>query len=187
MESETSVELLERVREGNRDALDLLLHRYVPALRRWARGRLPHWARDLADTEDLVQDTVIRTLRSLRGFEHRHEGALQAYLRQAVLNRIKDECRRAGRRPNHDEIDERVEDRGVSPLEATVGVQAMRRYESALQKLRAEDREAVVARIEMGYGYGEMAVMLGKPSADAARMAVSRAILRLAELLKHEG
>jgi RNA polymerase sigma factor (sigma-70 family) len=186
MESETSVELLERVREGDRDALDLLLRRYVPALRRWARGRLPRWARDVADTEDLVQDTVVRTLRSLRGFEHRHEGALQAYLRQAVLNRIKDECRRVGRRPNHDEIDERIADGGVSPLEAAVGVQTMRRYEAALQKLRPEDREAVVARIEMGYDYNEMAVMLGKPSADAARMAVTRALVHLAEFLQHE-
>ena len=37
---------------------------------------------------------MFRTLRNLKTFEYRHEGALQAYLRQAVMNRIRDEIRR---------------------------------------------------------------------------------------------
>ena len=185
MEAETSVLLLERVRQGDREALDLLLRRYVPALRRWAHGRLPRWARDLADTEDVVQDTVYRTLQNLERFEHRHDGALQAYLRQAVLNRIRDECRRVGRRPRVDELDEGLVHDGDSPLEAALGVQALERYESALQRLRAGEREMVIARIEMGFSYAEIAVMLGRPSPDAVRVAVSRALLRLAEVLNH--
>ena len=184
MDAVTSLNLLERVRQGDDEALDLLLRRYVPALRRWARGRLPLWARDLGDTEDMVQDTVFRTLQNLKTFEHRHEGALQAYLRQAVMNRIRDEVRRIGRRPNVVELDERAVDSGISPLEAAIGVEALDRYEAALQGLRPEDREVVVARLEMGYTYDEIAVMVGKPSADAARVAVSRAIVRLAELLR---
>lgn len=184
MDAVTSLNLLERVRQGDDEALDLLLRRYVPALRRWARGRLPHWARDIGDTEDMVQDTVFRTLQNLKTFEHRHEGALQAYLRQAVLNRIRDECRRAGRRPAIGELDERVVDAGMSPLEAAVGVETIGRYEAALQQLRPDDREVIVARLEMGYSYNEIAVMVGKSSADAARVAVSRAIVRLAELLR---
>lgn len=187
MDAESSVELLERVRHGDRDALECLLRRYVPALRRWARGRLPRWARDVADTEDLVQDTVIRTLRNLKTFEHRQDGALQAYLRQAVMNRIKDECRRVSNRPGQDELPENLADEGLSPLEAAIGVEAVAKYEHALQQLRPEDREAIVARIEMGYAYGEIAVMLGKSSADAARVAVSRALVRLAEIMRHAG
>ena len=184
MDAVTSLNLLERVRQGDDEALDLLLRRYVPALRRWARGRLPLWARDLGDTEDMVQDTVFRTLQNLKTFEHRHEGALQAYLRQAVMNRIRDEVRRIGRRPNVVELDEQAVDLGISPLEAAIGVEALDRYEAALQRLRPDDREVVVARLEMGYTYDEIAVMVGKPSADAARVAVSRAIVRLAELLR---
>jgi RNA polymerase sigma-70 factor (ECF subfamily) len=187
MDPETSVALLERVRAGDREALDALLQRYVPALRRWARGRLPRWARDLADTEDLVQDTVIRTLRNLSTFEHRHASALQAYLREAVLNRIRDECRRVGRRPGVDDLDERLPDRGVSPLEAAIGARALARYETALQQLRPDEREVIVGRIEMGYSYAEMAEILGKPSPGAARVATSRALLRLAEILRNGG
>ena len=184
MDAVTSLNLLERVRQGDDEALDLLLRRYVPALRRWARGRLPRWARDLGDTEDMVQDTVFKTLQNLKTFEHRHEGALQAYLRQAVMNRIRDEIRRIGRRPNVVELDEQAADSGISPLEAAIGVEALDRYEAALQRLRPDDREVVVARLEMGYTYGEIAVMVGKPSSDAARVAVSRALIRLAELLR---
>jgi RNA polymerase sigma factor (sigma-70 family) len=185
MNVESSVELLARVRTGDQDALEQLLRRYVPALRRWARGRLPRWARDLADTEDLVQDTVFRSLKNLNTFDYRHEGALQAYLRQAVMNRIRDECRRVSRRPNISDLHEDLQDDGMSPLEAAVGVQAVDRYETALQHLKPEEREAIVARIEMGYSYAEIALMLAKPSPDAARVAVSRALLRLAERLRN--
>jgi RNA polymerase sigma-70 factor, ECF subfamily len=185
MDAESSVSLLERVRQGDREALDLLLRRYVPALRRWAHGRLPGWARDLADTEDLVQDTVFKTIQNLGTFENRHDGALQAYLRQAVMNRIRDECRRVARRPPVDDIHEDLEARSMSPLEAAVGTQALERYEAALQRLRPAERELIVARLEMGFSYAEIAVMLGRPTPDAARLAVTRALVNLAQILDH--
>jgi RNA polymerase sigma factor (sigma-70 family) len=149
-------------------------------LRRWASGRLPRWTRDLMDTDDLVQETVIRAVKRLDQFEVRHEGALQAYLRQAVLNRIRDEVRRAGRTPPVTPLGEHQRDRGASPLELAIGREAGERYELALARLRPEEREAIVTRIEMEYSYQQIAVVLGKPSPDAARMTVSRAILRLA-------
>jgi RNA polymerase sigma-70 factor (ECF subfamily) len=185
-DAESSEELLVRVRGGDRDALDVLLRRYVPALRRWASGRLPRWARDVAETEDLVQDTVLRSFHRLNDFDYRRPGALQAYLRQAVMNRIRDECRRVMRRPNISELTDGVEDAdGLSPLEAAIGTQAVERYEAALRELREDDREAIVARIEMGYDYDELAVMLGRPTAGAARVAVSRALVRLAERMRN--
>ena len=88
---ESTHELLSLVRQGDRDALDRLYARCLPPLRRWARGRLPAAARGALDTQDLVQDTIVNSLRRLDRFDSRHEGALQAYLRQAVLNRIRDE------------------------------------------------------------------------------------------------
>jgi RNA polymerase sigma factor (sigma-70 family) len=185
MDSESSADLLDRVRAGDNDALDALLRRYVPALRRWARGRLPRWARDLAETEDLVQDTVVKSFRNLRTFDFRNDGALRAYLRQAVMNRIRDECRRVARQPAVDELGEHTPTSGESPLELAIGRQAVEKYEAALQKLTEEERQAVVARIEMGFSFKELAVMLGKPTADAARMTVSRSLVRLAEHMRH--
>ena len=183
MELESSFELIERAQHGDAEALDRLLARYLPRLRRWASGRLPRYSRDLGDTEDLVQDAVIGLVKNFQGFEHRGEGALQAYLRQAVVNRIRDEMRRAGRRPPHDELDHAVVAGGVSPLERAIGSEALERYETALASLGDEDREAVVARLELGCTYQEVATLVGKPTPDAARVAVARAVTKLARLM----
>lgn len=172
--------LLERVRAGDDLALDTLIGRYLDPLRRWASGRLPGWARDLRDTDDIVQDTLIATLRHLDGFEVRKDGALHAYLRQSIGNRIRDEIRRINRRPAVETADEAIEDRSPSPLEAAIGTEAVTRYELALATLSNEERDAVIARVEFGLGYSEIAAALGKPSPDAARMTVSRALLQLA-------
>ena len=43
-----------------------------------------------ADTEDVVQDVFVRTLRGVKRFQHRTVGGLQAYLRQSVVNRMRD-------------------------------------------------------------------------------------------------
>ena len=185
-DSESSVELLERARAGDSDALDRLLGRYLPRLRRWASGRLPPWARDLSDTEDLVQDTVFRTLRHIDGFHPQREGALQAYLRQAVMNRIRDELRRAKRRLPPEELADNVPSPLASPLDEAIGRENTERYEAALAELRDEEREAIVARIELECSYDEMAVMLGKPSPNAARVAVRRAVLRLASKMTND-
>jgi len=178
---DTTVDLVERVKSGDREALDQLCSRFLPGLRRWASGRLPRWTRDLMDTDDLVQETIVRAMNRIGTFESRHEGALQAYLRQAVVNRIRDEVRRATRAPASGELDENLSDRAASPLEQAIGHEALERYEAALAQLKPEEREAIVARIEMECSYQEVAQALGKPSADAARMTVSRALLRLAE------
>ena len=180
----STLSLLTRARAGDQDALDDLFGRYLPMLSRWARGRLPQWARDAADTQDLVQDTLLQTFKKIDGFEHRGEGAFQAYLRQAVMNRIRDALRKAHRRPERDELDEEAPDTGISPLEAAVGAEALEKYDAALERLPPADRELVVARVELGLSYAEVAAATGRPTPNAARMAVSRALLRLAEEIR---
>jgi RNA polymerase sigma-70 factor (ECF subfamily) len=184
VELRSSLTLLARAQAGDRVALEALITRYIPRLQRWARGRLPRWARDMADTQDLVQETVLQTFQRIDKFEARGQGALYGYLRQAILNRIRDELRRAKRRPERREMDPQVQGNGRSPLEDAIGNEAVERYERALATLRQEDREAIVARIELGYTHEEIADLLGKPSANAARMAVERAIVRLAKEMR---
>ena len=120
-------------------------------------------------------------------FEPRHVGALQAYLRQAVVNRLRDELRRKGRRPDETDLDEMTLTAAGTPLEAAIGREAVERYERALQQLKPEEREVIVARIEMDYTYEELTQVLGKPTADAARQAARRALVRLAEAMKRVG
>jgi len=183
---DSSINLLSRIRDGDAEALNRLIARHLPPLQRWARGRLPRGIRDLEDTADLVQETVIQAIKHLNHFEYRREGALQAYLRHAVYNRIRMEFRRKQSRPARTELDSEPEDVSASPLEQAVGREAVERYERALARLKPEDREAVIAKMELDCSYAELARALGKPSADAARMAVGRALMRLAEEMKRE-
>jgi len=138
----------------------------------------------MADTDDLVQDTLLQTFKRIESFEPRRVGALQAYLRQAVLNRVRDELRRKGRRPDSTDLEGVAVAGEGSPLEEAIGREAVENYERALQRLRPEEREAIIARVELGYSYEELAEALGKPSVDAARKAAQRALLRLAEEMK---
>jgi RNA polymerase sigma factor (sigma-70 family) len=183
MDLESSFELIRRAQQGDADALNRLLERYMPRLRRWARGRLPDYARDLGDTNDLVQDVVTRTFRNFTNFEQRGEGALQAYLRQALMNRIRDEVRRTIRYPNREDLDPEMPGKGRSPLEAAIGQQAIERYEHALARLHDIERQAVIARLELGYSYAEVAALVNKPTAGAARVAISRAVSKLARYM----
>lgn len=183
---ESTVDLLNRAKLGDRAALDRLLARSVPPLRRWARGRLPVAARGALDTQDLVQDTILKSLGRLEQFESRHEGALQAYLRQAVLNRIRDEVRRLARRPAPAELRESQPLEQASPLDVAIGRQGVERYEAAMQRLRPAEREAIIGRMELQHDYHALAAILGKPSANAARVAVTRALARLLEQMDDE-
>lgn len=178
---ELTGDLLDRARAGDEAALNELFERHLPTLRRWAHGRLPRWARDIADTTDLVQETILETLKRLDRFENRGDGALQAYLRQAVMNRIRNELRKVAIRGASQTLDSAVQDEGTSPLEAAIAQDTMDRYDAALQRLKPEEREAVISRVEFDLSYAELAEVLGKPSPNAARMAVVRALLRLAE------
>jgi RNA polymerase sigma factor (sigma-70 family) len=183
-EFESTSHLIDRARAGDQEALERLFTRHLKPLQRWASGRLPRWARDLADTDDLVQETLLQTFKKMESFEPRGVGALQAYLRQAVLNRIRDELRRKGRQPDATDLDGLELDHAKSPLERAIGREAVERYERALEQLTPQDREAIIARVEMGYSYEELAEALGKPTPDAARKTAQRALVRLVEEMK---
>lgn len=183
VEVESTRELLELARAGDDAALGRLLRRYMPALKRWAHGRLPAWAREMRDTDDLVQESVIQTLKQVAHFEPARDGAFHAFLRKVLHNRLIDEIRRVNPDRRHVLRSDHPID-APSPVEEVIGRQTLARYEQALDRLKPEEREAVVARIELGCTYAEIADSIGKSSPDAARMVVSRALVRLAREMR---
>jgi RNA polymerase sigma-70 factor, ECF subfamily len=180
---EDTIDLLALVKQGDDEARNRLVERCIPPLRRWARGRLPLAHRGMLETADLVQDAVMAAIGKLQAFESRHQGALQAYLRQAVKYRISDLIRKGKRRPRQTDLNGDVADEQTSPLDRLIGARNVERYEEALAQLRPEDREAIIGRMEMQYSYAELAVVLDKPTAEAARLAVTRAMKQLASRL----
>ena len=183
---ESTVSLLDLARAGNDAARDRLYTRFLPVLQRWAHQQLPRAARDLSETDDLVQVTLLRSLKHLDRFESRGEGAFLGYLRQILLNAARDEARRSSRRGPSEPMDAQHPDPGRSVVEQVLGRETLARYQKGLARLSSEQREAVILRLEMDYSHAEIAAALGRPSADAARMLVARALVALAEAMRDE-
>jgi RNA polymerase sigma factor (sigma-70 family) len=176
--------LLRRARHGDPSALGQLLTRYLPELARWAHGRLPRWARTIADTADLIQDAVLHTIGRLDTFELRGRRALAAYLREAVRNRIRDEHRRLARRGVPGVSVDTLADPAPSPLDRAMTDDLQDQYRAALDRLTPSDRELIVAHLELDYTHAQLGCMTGR-TANAARMALHRAIRRLADEMRH--
>jgi RNA polymerase sigma-70 factor, ECF subfamily len=183
LSDEPTIELVLSARNGDHMALEALLERCLPPLKRWAHGRLPARARGGLDTGDLVQEAAMHVLARLDKFEPRHVGAMQAYLRMSVINRIRDEIRKVGRRPEAVELTTEPPSDITSPLELVIREEGYERYRRALDKLRPRDREMIVARVEVQWTIQEIAHRFGMASIDAARVAVSRSLKRLTALL----
>jgi RNA polymerase sigma-70 factor (ECF subfamily) len=181
-----TVELVLKAKAGDQDAMDALFARYEVRLRRWAHGRLPVAARGSLDTQDLVQDTLTRVFKRLHSFEPRHPGAFRDYVWTTLWNAVRDVARSSKRRGPVDPLDSQLAGHDPSPLQQAVGQETLDRYEAAMERLRPEEREAIIARVELGLSHTEVAQALGKPSAAAAHMAVSRALVRLAEEMAHD-
>ncbi|NOT33040.1 MAG: sigma-70 family RNA polymerase sigma factor [Candidatus Eisenbacteria bacterium] len=181
---DTTIELLNRARAGEAAARNRLFARYAPVLSRWAHRRLPLAARDLNETQDLVQVTLMRAFGRLEAFEYRGPGAFLGYLRHILLNVIRNELRRVSSRPQHAELSDSLPQAGPSVVEQVAGREVLARYERGLEALNPEAREAVILRVELHLPFAEIAELLQKPSENAARMAVSRALVSLAEAMK---
>jgi RNA polymerase sigma factor (sigma-70 family) len=165
---------------GDATARDRLAKQYFPALRKWASGRLPPYARGLMDTVDLVQDAFERTYRQLDHFEPRSNGALLAYLRIAIRNHIRNLARDGSRRPQLVPLDDDLVDARPSPLENAECRESAQRYESALRRLKPRE-QALILCFDLQLSHAEVASTVCMRSPDAARMAMKRALLRLAE------
>ena len=174
-----TMELITLAKGGDGGATEALLERCLPPLKRFAHGRLPIAARGALDTDDIVQNVVIQWLKRLPHFEPRQVGALQAYLKHSVVNRIRDEVRRITRQPPPVGLPENL--RSEAPLQEEVAIQAeaYSLYLRALSTLRPRDRALIVARIEMQWRFAEIAQRFNITSVEATRMAVTRATRRL--------
>ena len=178
---ESSVELLERARAGDSDALDRLLDAICPRLRRWASGRLPRGART-CPTRRTLSGHRIQDVKTYRWIPSAAGGRAPGHLRQAIepdQGRVAPckttfAARGTGRR--------RPEPTGVSSKRRSARKPP---NDTKPHWLSCATRNAaIVARIELQCSYDEMAVMLGKPSPE--RGARGRSTSRDAARLEDE-
>lgn len=180
-EATSTRELLVRARGGEPEARERLFARLLAPLRQWARGRLSRRSRGALDTEDLVQDALLGTMARLDRIEHRGPGAVAAYARQIILNRLRDEQRRHQRRDPAIDLDPDLAAAGATPEAEALEADLTGRVRAALSRLSPEERALLAARLDEDLDFRALAERFGKASPDAARMAFNRALARLAE------
>jgi len=180
---QSTIDLISAYRAGDISARDRLITNCLPILQRWARGRLPRHGRSLADTDDLVQVSLLRALNKLKNFEARRPGALLSYLRTILMNVVREEIRRTRNQHIAPDLSHEAVDDGQSVLERLIGQEQVASYERGLQALTERQREAIILRLEFGLSFPEIALELQVASPDAARMLVSRGLLKLAEVM----
>jgi RNA polymerase sigma-70 factor (ECF subfamily) len=181
----TSV-LIAQAQSGDTLARERLASRYLPILRRWAHGRMPARARDISDTDDIVQIALMRAIARIDDIQAESSGAFLAYLRSVLLNHIRDELRRTQRRPEGVELDEELEDfNNPSLIEEMVGLDRLRAYERALTTLTRRQQEVVILHVEFGLDHHEIAAEV-QSTPDGARMLLARALSSIAREMGHE-
>lgn len=180
---DSTADLVFKARSGDRSAENEIVRRNLPELRQYARGRLPVAARGRTDTEDLVQETMLNALQRLTSFKPLRPGGFQAYLRTSLRHRVCDEVRRSIRYP-HAGLLEDAPDRGPTPHDVMAAQEAVARYRRALETLRPTYRALVQAYVEREWSYERIARAFEKPSVNAARVAVGRAVNRLLAVMR---
>jgi RNA polymerase sigma-70 factor, ECF subfamily len=182
---DSTVDLVDRVQKGDLAAREVLLARHMRALKPIVHHRLPMYVRSMTDTDDVVQEVLVKTVGRLEHFESRNPMAFLAYLRRAVVNRIVDEVRRHVRACPTVPLTHDCVEPAASPLERLLGKEHAGQCRRALARLRPRDRQVILLRVSESLSYAEIANRLGMPTADAARVALSRALSRLTVALKH--
>jgi RNA polymerase sigma factor (sigma-70 family) len=182
---EATVDLVARIRSGDEAAVEILVNRYLRPLRRISHNRLPRSARSMTDTDDVVQDALLSTVGHLSHFVCRQPGALLAYLRRVVLNRIIDERRKCARQGFGIVLPDDSAEQPPTPLQRVLGREEILRYRAALRRLKPRDRQLIMLRVEQRLTYAQIGTQLRLPSPDAARIASLRATRRFASALKH--
>jgi RNA polymerase sigma factor (sigma-70 family) len=144
----------------------------------------------MLETDDLAQDVCAQALGRLDHFEHRGPGSFWCYLRRIGLNQVGLVARR--RAPVVDAALTEGELVGAEsavegPIGALLEEELSDAFESALECIPSLHRQAVLMRLELELPYSAIAEECGYPSADAARMAVCRAMEKLVERLSRDG
>ena len=174
--------LVQRAREGDERAVELLYRRYIARVERWTHGRVPLAARDLHDTQTVAHDVLVRSLLKAVDEDGGIRSSFRAYVKQALRNQLSDLGRR--RKEVLDAIDDDTPDDAPTELELMLEREFEQRVRRGIDALSREHRQLLFLRFELGTSYADLAQHLQLASEDAARMRVNRVVGHLRESLR---
>jgi RNA polymerase sigma-70 factor (ECF subfamily) len=195
--SEPTLDLVAAAQGGDRTALDALFERYLPRVRLIVGARMGWSAGKLGDLEDLVQESLLKALTSLKKFDVRSDGKFCNWMSCIVQSAIKDVAKHANAQKRDIRRERLVAGAGAEGLSALIfvddapspsallkGKELEERLHAALLKLQPHQREVVILRQICGMSYREIAEDLGFEKEATVRVALSRALDKLRKLLE---
>ncbi len=195
-----SIQLVQQAQQGDREALDRLFARYYERVRGIVRIRLGPRLRGMLESGDILQETFIGAVRGFERFELRDEASLINWLSKIAENQIRGAARQATAQKRRRDLEESVAHVRSSiasgrlrpepvadlppPIEGLVRDEQVRLLERCMQQLKDEYREVILVRDYAGAAWEEVARLMQRPSANAARMLHSRALIELTALVR---
>lgn len=171
MAAEETGALVERAREGDRDAWETLYRRAYPRLLAYASRRV-----DADSARDAVSETMTRAVANIGRYRPvSGTGGFDGWLFGICRHVVLDAQRAAGRRgygPPPEGVDH------ADPAEGLVSAEEADAVRRAFALLSDDDRELLELRVVAGLSAEEAAGVLGRRP-GAVRMAQSRALDRL--------
>ena len=191
--------LMDRVRAGDREALNRLLTEHEPHLRRIVDMRLGRQLRRRTSVSDVVQAAQIDVVQQIGRYFDGEPIPFQLWLRRIAQGRVraiwrehmqaaKRDVRREVPLPDHSSVQlvKRLAARGSSPSQHVSKQEMATRVRQALAELAETDCEVLLMRDFEGLPYEEIAYVLGTTAATA-RKRRGRALIRLGTILRDGG
>lgn len=173
---EPTLDLIQRVRDGDEEAWESIDDRYRKALLALARGSMRGDMRRRLDSEDLVQSTFLAAVNGLDKFEHKGPGSLKAWLKQILTYRIQEKLRHnfADKRDirKHTDVaalDSQLDDASLSPGDAVLFAEEQARYIDAIAELPENERVVLIATKIEGESVAALAARLSLTESTVRR------------------
>jgi RNA polymerase sigma-70 factor (ECF subfamily) len=191
--------LLDKVRHGDRQALDRLLARHRDELRSFVEARLDPRVAARVDPSDVVQEAQMEVARRMDDFLKRRPMPFRLWVRKTAYERLLDlhkhHVKRARRSVRREvALPERSSlllvrpllRNGSTPSQRLEARELAERVAQVVAQLSAGDREILLLRHAEGLPFEEIACLLDIEPATA-RKRFGRALIRLQQALSDHG
>lgn len=182
MDSVSTVDLIQRARQGCRTSCEQLVGKYSRRLSCHIELRLGRRLREFVERDDIFQETWLRAWRSLKDFECREHGTFMSWLGKIAVRVISDKARGI---KNHEPLPLADSGPGVPIAHIKSASKDLRdeenfqRFKKALYSLKPEHREIILLVIVQSMRVKDAAARLGKSEA-----ATSMLLLRATRALR---
>lgn len=171
--------LIEKAKDGDREALNSLILRYWQPVYKLIYSKLGNEE----DAKELTQDTFMKALRALPQYKFM-DVAFKTYLGRIALNLVADFWRKRGRTPgivNIADYQEVLSDSAEKPEDYTLRFESRQEIADLMELLPAEQRQTIRLRLLLGLSVKDAALQMDKTEA-AIKMLQQRALKNLRRL-----